>query len=349
MNITRENYEAYIIDYLDGKLNPLQSAELMQFLSQNPDLEEEFNEFENIKINSSKEIKLNKDELRRSFSDIKQINDENFDEFCIASSENLLEEYDEYRLQAYILQHPDKEKEANIYKRLKIKADLHIHFPFKSTLHKPLPFFTARRIVLMATSIAASITLIFWILTGKPESMELPVGYSLQNKFPATPDQKPVPAIDFADNEILPDEISYTDNRTGDKQELDTNSISEPEVNFSEISNLPFLTSIPAAKFEVHSHAEDITLTSNHYLYYALYDIPESNPQIAGREMFAGNILFNYIRRLNAWETTRIAVKGFNFLTESKLSIEKTSDDQGKVEKLIIDTEGFTLLATRSK
>ena len=349
MSINRNNYETYLALYLERKLDPVKTAELMVFFSKNPDIEKLHDISFNLKL-QPEEINLpDKGVLKKNFTDVAEINDQNFDEFCIASSENLLEEYDEYRLQAYILQHPDKEKEANIYKRLKIKADLHIHFPFKSTLHKPLPFFTARRIVLMATSIAASITLIFWILTGKPESMELPVGYSLQNKFPATPDQKPVPAIDFADNEILPDEISYTDNRTGDKQELDTNSISEPEVNFSEISNLPFLTSIPAAKFEVHSHAEDITLTSNHYLYYALYDIPESNPQIAGREMFAGNILFNYIRRLNAWETTRIAVKGFNFLTESKLSIEKTSDDQGKVEKLIIDTEGFTLLATRSK
>ena len=43
MKITRENYELFFVDYLDNKLSDSNILELMAFLAQNPDLEEELN------------------------------------------------------------------------------------------------------------------------------------------------------------------------------------------------------------------------------------------------------------------------------------------------------------------
>jgi hypothetical protein len=42
MKISRQNYEQYFVDYLDGKLNDEQVGVLMSFLEFNPDLKEEF-------------------------------------------------------------------------------------------------------------------------------------------------------------------------------------------------------------------------------------------------------------------------------------------------------------------
>ena len=50
MDINRQNFETYFIDYLDGRLDPGQVAELLSFLEKNPDLERELKEFENIQI-----------------------------------------------------------------------------------------------------------------------------------------------------------------------------------------------------------------------------------------------------------------------------------------------------------
>jgi hypothetical protein len=41
MNISRNNYETYLIDYLDGKLNPVEISEVLLFLEQNPDIRAE--------------------------------------------------------------------------------------------------------------------------------------------------------------------------------------------------------------------------------------------------------------------------------------------------------------------
>ncbi len=42
MKITRENYEAWLLDYMEGNLTEVQRAELLIFLSQHPNLEAEF-------------------------------------------------------------------------------------------------------------------------------------------------------------------------------------------------------------------------------------------------------------------------------------------------------------------
>jgi len=46
MNLNRNNYEAYFIDFLEGNLNPAHVDQFLEFISQNPDLKEELHWFE---------------------------------------------------------------------------------------------------------------------------------------------------------------------------------------------------------------------------------------------------------------------------------------------------------------
>lgn len=75
MDINRENYESFFIDYLDGRMSPDQVVELMSFLKENPDLEAELKQFEEIKIKPGNIKFKEKNILKRSF----MINDANFD------------------------------------------------------------------------------------------------------------------------------------------------------------------------------------------------------------------------------------------------------------------------------
>lgn len=50
MEIDRYNYEVFFIDYFDHVLNPQEVAELLIFLEENPDIKEEFENFEHIVI-----------------------------------------------------------------------------------------------------------------------------------------------------------------------------------------------------------------------------------------------------------------------------------------------------------
>lgn len=53
MNINRENYEVWFIDFIDGKLSNEARMELNAFLQANPDLKEELNTFEELNLEPS--------------------------------------------------------------------------------------------------------------------------------------------------------------------------------------------------------------------------------------------------------------------------------------------------------
>jgi hypothetical protein len=50
MKITRENYEPYFLDYLEGNLDENLVDDFMEFLQQNPDLKNELEMYESITI-----------------------------------------------------------------------------------------------------------------------------------------------------------------------------------------------------------------------------------------------------------------------------------------------------------
>ena len=53
MKLTQKNYETYLVDYLDGKLTPLEVAELLLFLEQHPHIKAEFESFDCIVIDKA--------------------------------------------------------------------------------------------------------------------------------------------------------------------------------------------------------------------------------------------------------------------------------------------------------
>ena len=66
MKPDRSNYEIWFIEWLDGNLNPDQVEELKAFLTDNPDLQEEFNELSQICLEPSDAIFTRKKDLFKS-------------------------------------------------------------------------------------------------------------------------------------------------------------------------------------------------------------------------------------------------------------------------------------------
>ena len=93
MQINRSNYELYFIDYLEGNLRREEKEELLGFLFHNPDLKDEFNEFEkNYSPVRVTEYKF-KSNLKKQISDLGPVGNNNIDEYCIAYLENDLNEH----------------------------------------------------------------------------------------------------------------------------------------------------------------------------------------------------------------------------------------------------------------
>jgi len=166
MDINRQNFETYFIDYLDGGLDPGQVAELLSFLEKNPDLERELKEFENIQIKPGKNIFPGKEGLKKTISDIPVINESNFEEYCIAKIEGDLRAKDEVILERYLADFPGKRKDFELFAKTILQPDT-IFFKDKASLKKPYAGLKiGKRTMWAYVSAAASIVILLILFIG---------------------------------------------------------------------------------------------------------------------------------------------------------------------------------------
>ncbi len=353
MNITRENYEAYIIDYLDGKLNPIQSAELMHFLSQNPDLEEEFNEFENIKISASQEMKLNKDELRRDFSDIKQINDENFDEFCIANFEGDLNDQDESRLKEYLKKHPEKQKDFDLYSKIHLSPDYSIKYSEKNSIRKISPFIRRKNLLLYVTSAAAAILLLILLVYMPGKEVEVIPGIQVadditEEKF--SPQKEPGKNIEANEKPISKTLQSLEAKKNEqiaakepEKQNEDKVADKRESLKYLIPIKPQIIASVENTNLMMY---KEINTTGNLYANkYMLKELAEQDTEITDDITVYG---IN-ISRINVWRLAEAGIKSFNYLTESEVLLSKKTSEDGKVVAFALNSESFSFSSPLKK
>lgn len=175
MNITRDTYESYFIDYLDQNLTDKQLRTLVDFLDQNPDLELELKEMtsfskqQNTIQTEDQAFEFDKTALIKS-----SIFDEdlsNFDELCISFYEGLLNDKEEQ----YLLELTDSRSELlntfETYGHTQAKANLSITFPNKNSLkqHKKIAL---HQYFSYAASLIFVLGFIFYIQDGNQLSSE---------------------------------------------------------------------------------------------------------------------------------------------------------------------------------
>ncbi len=355
MNITRENYEAYIIDYLDGRLDPIQSTELMHFLSQNPDLREEFYEFENIEINKSAPIELNKEPLKKDFSDIKQINEDNFDEFCVAMFEGDLNDHDESRLKKYIKKHSEKKKDLDLYSKIHLLPDYSIKYSEKDGLKKSSPFIRRKNLLLYATSIAAAI-LFLVLLVGRQEKEKDVISeiHITEN----IPDEKISSQKEYKNNvadkekPVAKAEKSKPSYYTGNKQiseKIHDNLLADNTDNRREMPE--YLTPIYPRLTNTIEYT-DLMLSSDIIASKRIYENKHAQVTSAGKkEENTDNYgIYGYLsNKINVWTIAEAGVKSFNYLTESEVRLSKQTGNEGEIVAFALNSETFSISSPLKK
>jgi hypothetical protein len=127
MQINKNNYQAWILDYAEGNLNNDQIKELLLFIKLNPEYKKEFDQFELIKLEYSDNQSLS-DKLKVSLkkTDI-VINNSNIEEYAIKYLEGLLTHSEHLALKKYLYQHPEYEKLIAQYLRTKLHSGLNVY------------------------------------------------------------------------------------------------------------------------------------------------------------------------------------------------------------------------------
>jgi len=174
--ITRENFEVFAADFLDGKLSPEDTLLFLAFLRENPDLKELLSEIDEFSLSPGNESFAAKDTLHKNFALKTKVTAANFEEFAIASSENLLTLQQEQNLELYLTQHPEKQQDLDLFRKVHLSPDLSIRFPSRKSLYR------GRKKTLLYFRNAVAVAASFLLLAGLYLLLEKPFSYKQPEK-----------------------------------------------------------------------------------------------------------------------------------------------------------------------
>lgn len=132
MKITRENYEAYFIDYLEGVLDENMVDDFLEFLQQNPDLKEELALFSPVRLKTEAISFGKKEQLFREKFDIET----EFDQAAIAQMEGDLPEAENEKFEKYLQKHPEKKHDVDLFRATRLIPDKSVVFGKKKSIYR---------------------------------------------------------------------------------------------------------------------------------------------------------------------------------------------------------------------
>ena len=134
--INRNNYEIYLIDYLDGTLSPQMEAELLAFLDQNPDIQDEFAGLQETFLVPENGAYTCKDDLKKNVPDTGIITPENAEQFMIAYYEGDLNAKEERQLMNFLADAPEYHEDFELFAKTKLTTNTQITYARKDDLFK---------------------------------------------------------------------------------------------------------------------------------------------------------------------------------------------------------------------
>ncbi|MCB9014497.1 MAG: hypothetical protein H6541_01795 [Lentimicrobiaceae bacterium] len=370
--ISLQNYEEFIIDYLDGKLDTVEVAELLLFFEQNPDLKEEAAEIGLFTLEPEARLTFEFAEALKqpADNDAIHLNTGNYEHYFIAAHEGDLSEKGTVAVEQFLNQHAELRHEFNLYKAARLRPNKEIYYPAKAELKRKV--IAAWRNIFYYGAAAASILILISIyLRISPESDK-----SLQDTIGGIeqPTIKATARIENSEkeNEILPSakQADILENapkphgvvrqKTIIKETVKANAGNKPiEENLSPLPQKHFINvSSPTPESQQRNFYsdlyEDIRL-SQEIMLAGLEtresdDVNDNQPEIltrfkAGRRanslLSSGAQIASQIpENLNGWLLADIGISGINMLTDNDLKLQRDVNTNGEVSNIRLSEGG---------
>lgn len=250
-DINRNNYETYAIDYINGDLSLEDAALFKAFLDHHPDIEAEIKMFD---MFENDEIEIDSENFKNSMKaelNTNNINAENFEELCIAYTEDDIHQKQKEALETYASGSQDRRKMLNTYKHLKLD-DEEIIFPDKNLLKHQQ---NKRHHFIWYQSAAAIVLISLMLMTPKwgRHTEHHQTALDIENNDNKTPQTKEKETI------IVADEITI------DKKNESTQPINHYEAAIEKETDMPrtpiFVASVKSIKAGLLTSAPKAEIT----------------------------------------------------------------------------------------
>ncbi len=200
MMITRDNYEPFFLDYLEGNLDESKIDQFLDFLEKNPDLKEELHLFENINLPEEQVVFPGKEYLYK----LAQDDNTAFEIKTIAYMEGDLKDEEREAFEEYLGNHPELQKEYNLFAKTRLVADTGIKFQDKQRLYRK----SGTTILLNWVARAAAVIVLIWGINslfqpGSQKVGSIAIPEIAAVKSPSVPiDKKPETEIKIQENKM---------------------------------------------------------------------------------------------------------------------------------------------------
>ncbi|MDP2237899.1 MAG: hypothetical protein Q8J88_15820 [Bacteroidales bacterium] len=362
MNISKNNYEAYLLDHLEGRLSKEEQMLLKQFILDNPELGDwdELNSelpelYPSTAIFTDKELLL-KQEIRP----FKKLNETNFNDFFISFHEGLLSANEQQELEAFLELNPFLQGDFDLYDKVYFKADEKQVYPNKKKLLRLAPVIGLG--LIRNISIAASLLLlasIAWIWL-QPETKVV----SPEMVVVAPEVKTPVVEEIFNEAETTATFQTATNESTSTKTR---EAISDEQ----EFSFFKPLEALPALAFREagqiiesgrHNEIPVMQHVSDRLLLAAVISGNDLEEQAANKSAF-GRVFDNTVNKVLAslapnkstdkpdnvsdvisggfslWDLAQAGVKTYNTLTDNDVQLVKATDEQGRISGMRFNSD----------
>jgi hypothetical protein len=120
-----------------------------------------------------------------------------------------------------------------------------------------------------------------------------------------------------------------------------------PAYNKPELPPLAAIQPLPMAKISAEITEPAIHRAMRYTETPVTY--PETRELASVSEPSPVSVLGSFVKKLNLWKAAEKAVTGFNYLTESRLSLVRTTDENGKFSSLTLESEDYIISDNKVK
>ena len=159
--VSKENYEIWMMDYLDGNLSDTDRMLLFHFLEQNPHLKDEMNGLENLVVNPQEEVFASKHTLLKGSA---ELSDMPYAEYlAIKEVESGLDADEQQWKSSYLKKDKTRAILFAQYSKVTLKANQSLRYPLKTGLKRVVLMPVLKVATFKRIGVAAAIALLLSI------------------------------------------------------------------------------------------------------------------------------------------------------------------------------------------
>lgn len=336
MKIHLKNYEAFLIDYLDGNLSAAEVREVEDFLAGHPHILSELEELRQHKIpNEETDKSYTSGHLFRSLND-KKVTAQNIGEYSIAYFEGDLDVESSQKLEDAVAADRELREEFLLHKKIRFTSDKTISFPGAKRLrHKS----SRKSIVFWTYGIAAAAVLLFGVFTLRifSEAIESKTDIIAKDEKTKT---EPVKEEKTGKERGTQDQKAQKPNSIQRKMQepravivAETNS--DSSIQEHRHPDLMALVPIGTEKLTVPTEQQldsRMALKDRYGLVRQQPEIESRVPPEPDRTPQTERLIITAVSA---------GIKGFNNLTENNLALVTEEDQAGNIQRFRIESENF--------